>query len=198
MRHRFVLFGLLFASLLLAAPLVAGSGLDGWRYEATTLYESGDYAAAYKKFLKLGKKGDAYSSYRVSYMLLNGQGTEADVIESLAWAAVAAQGGSEPLRSYQDAVAAMVPEKKRKKAQSKADYYVRRWGEKEEDKGRRMRGDCTGSRLSANCKQESSSSTWIRWTKNPPDEQELMLRIEKLDEAIVQQFSDGVSDASGG
>jgi hypothetical protein len=198
MRHRAALITLLLTSLLLAAPLTADAGRDGWRYEATTLYESGDYAAAYKRFLKLGKKGDAYSSYRVSYMLLNGQGTDEDVIESLAWAAVAAQKGNEHLRSYQDAVAAMVPEKKRKKAQSKADYYVRRWGEKEDSGSRRPRGECTGSRLSANCTPETSSSIWIRWTKNPPGEQELMQRIEKLDEVIVQDFKNGVSNASDG
>ena len=72
--------------------LTASASQNAWQHEASTLYANGDYGQAYKQYLKLGKQGDRFSAYRVSYMSLKGQGTKQDVIESLAWAVLAAFG----------------------------------------------------------------------------------------------------------
>jgi hypothetical protein len=166
-----------------SSSVLANSELSAWQQEATELYENGDYATAYKKYLKLGKKGDWFSQYRISYMHLNGLGTSGDVIESLAWAVLAAQSGQKDLASYQDTVAALVPEEKRKKAQQKVDYYMRRWGEDDNNRTRISSGKCTGSRLA--CNSAPSSHNWISWQHNAPQAQELKDRIETLNQSIM-------------
>ena len=174
---------LLLSFSLALTPVLANSGQGAWQQEATALYDNGDYAGAYKKYLKLGKTGDWFSQYRISYMNLNGLGTSGDVIESLAWAVLAAQSGPEDLASYQDAVAALVPENKRKKAQQKVDYYMRRWGKDDNNDTRISSGKCTGSRLA--CNQTSSSHNWVSWKRNAPQEQELEDLIETLNQSIL-------------
>jgi TPR repeat protein len=184
--HRLLLM-VISAYLAMASVSVMGdSDNSGWRDEATSLYASGDYKQAYKKYLKQGKNGDRFSQYRVSYMHLKGLGAKEDIIESLAWATLAAQNGQEDLSSYQKRVAALVPQDRRKKAQNKVDYYLRRWGEEQEKEPRRPKGDCTGSRLSANCSPTSSRSSMISWSRNPPETQVLMDQIEELNQSIEQ------------
>ena len=93
---------------------------------AATEFEQGDYKSAIKRYVKLAKDGDAFAQYRVSYMELMGLGTKPDVVEAMAWAVLAAESGHEELIRYQDAVATAVPSDKRKKAQARTDYYLRR------------------------------------------------------------------------
>lgn len=177
------------AALLLLLPISAPARTnpDEIAVQAQSLYQQGEYAAAYKKFLKAGKKGHRYSSYRVSYMKLTGQGTSKDVVESVAWAVLAAHGETGELSEYKNAVAALIPQDQRKKAQKKADYYMRRWGEAEENRARNSVRECTGSRLSRNCSGASGSATeWIRWSSSESDEDEVLKHIEELDRAIVQ------------
>jgi hypothetical protein len=180
---RILMMIVLLCTSLASTPVLANSGQGAWQQEATALYENGDYAKAYKRYLKAGKKGDRFSQYRISYMKLNGLGTSRDVIESLAWAVLAAQNGQEHLASYQDAIAALVPEDKRKEAQQKVDYYMRRWGEDDNNDTRISSGKCTGSRLS--CNQTSSSHNWVSWKHDAPQEQELKDRIETLNQSIL-------------
>jgi hypothetical protein len=182
---------------LASIPGLASSEQVAWRQEATALYENGDYAGAYKKYLKLGKKGDWFSQYRISYMNLNGLGTSENVIESLAWAVLAAQNGQGDLVRYQDAVAALVPEDKRKKAQQKVDYYMRRWGKDDSADNRKSSGDCTGSRLSAYCKPTSSKQTWISWKRSTPQDQESKDLIETLNQSILDSAAQPGTKASG-
>ena len=180
---RILLIVLFLCFLSASTPVLANSELSIGQQEATALYENGDYAQAYKKYLKLGKKGDWFSQYRISYMNLNSLGTSGDVIESLAWAVLAAQNRQEDLSSYQDTVAALVPEDKRKKAQQKVDYYMRRWGKDDNNDTRISHGKCTGSRLS--CNSASSSHHWISWKSTAPQEQELKDQIETLNQSIL-------------
>ena len=181
--NRILMIILLLCFLSASTPVLANSELSAWQQEATALYENGDFTSAYKKYLKLGKKGDWFSQYQISYMHLNGLGTDEDVIESLAWAVLAAQNGREDLASYQDSVAALVPEDKRKKAQQKVDYYMRRWGEDDNNDTRIPSGKCTGSRLA--CNSASSSHNWISWKRDAPQEQELKDHIETLNQSIM-------------
>jgi len=178
-----VLMIMLLLCFLSASTLVlANSELGAWQQEATVLYENGDYAKAYKKYLKAGKKGDWFSQYRISYMSLNGLGTKGDVVESLAWAALAAQNGQEDLASYQHTVAALVPQDKRKKAQQRVDYFMRRWGKVDNNDTHVSSGQCTGSRVA--CNTTPSGHNWISWKPNSLQEQELKDRVETLNQAI--------------
>ncbi len=181
---RFLFITLTLSFLLMAPPILGNSGQDARHNEAAALYEIGEYGKAYKQYVKLGKKGDRFSQYRVSYMHLNGLGTREDVVESLAWAVLAAQNGEEELASYQNAVAAMVPENKRQKAQQKADYYMRRWGGQKSTAVRNTRGSCTSSRIASHCKSGSSPKNWIAWQSNTPGDLELKNQIEMLNQTI--------------
>jgi hypothetical protein len=154
--HNFILTSILMTGALLSLPQLAQSDFYHEQKEAGQLFKQGDYTTAYKKYLKLAKKGDSFSQYQVSYMYLQGLGRKDDVVESLAWAVLAAQERQKDLVNYRDAVALLVPEDKHNKASRKIDYYVRKWGNKPEvDKSRdRPRGDavhCTGSRVGNRC-----------------------------------------------
>jgi TPR repeat protein len=174
------------AATATAAHAASDSDWSAWRHEATALYEEGEHDKAFKKYLKLGKKGDPLSQYRVSYMLVNGQGTRSDVIEALAWAAVAAQSGDELMADYRRAVSRLVPVESREKAQRKVDYYIRRWGDGEASHERGVDRTCTGSRLASSC-DESGGRNWIIWERQASSEQSTRDQIESLNEAIIEE-----------
>jgi hypothetical protein len=172
--------------VLLATP-VAGNNSEysDWRDEATALYENDDFGKAYKAYLKLGKKGDVFSAYRVSYMMLKGQGTRENLIEAFAWAVVAAESGSSELTEYRDAVGALIPVEDRKKAQQKVDYFLRRYGPDDNKPASKEREGCTGSRLSCN-NSPGSPQKWITWRQDVPETQEVMDQIETLNNSIAE------------
>lgn len=168
---------------------------------AATAFEKGDYRAAYKQYLKQAKNGDPFAQYRISYMELMGMGTSPDVVEAMAWAVLAAESGHEDLKRYQDTVATLVPGKQRKKAQARADYYVRRWGPEDRAGGgtlaRQSEGVCTGSRLAGNCGQgDGSAAVWIAWGDDRSDDPEQKDRIEELNRSILEHAAD-ISDHAG-
>jgi hypothetical protein len=178
----------LFCALFLP-PAIASSGQGDALGNANALYDSGDYEAAYKEYSKLAKKGDTFSQYRMSYMTLMGLGARADVVESLAWAMLAAESNQESLKSYRAAVAALVPSDQRKKAQNKTGTYLRRWsGDKdttEDTMASVYKGGCTGTRLAKNCYQEGGDSAWIPWGEDRSGDPAQRERIEKLNQDIV-------------
>ena len=175
---------------LTSLPVVANSDNDAWRHQASSLYSNEDYDKAYKTYLKLGKKGDRFSAYRVSYMMLKGQGTRENLIESFAWAVIAAENGPPELSKYRDAVGALIPVKDRNKAQQKVDYYMRRWGPEDENTASRERGGCTTSRLAAACNPSQQQQKWISWRKEVPPEQDVMEQIEALNQSIAENPAD--------
>jgi hypothetical protein len=187
---RFLLITILSCFALASVPASWGSSLDTGQKEASALYDNGEFAQAYKKYLKLGKKGDHFSQYRISYMSLKGQGTKEDVIESLAWAVLAAQDGRDDLVDYKQVLTGLVPADKRKKAQSKVDYYMRRWGENDNsNEPSKLSSRCTGSRLSANCGASSSKSVFIQWDRHDMNLGELERRIEALNDSIAHSIA---------
>lgn len=185
----FLIPALLSCFFIFSAPLMANAENAAWQHQATTYYDNGDYDKAYKAYLKLSKQGDRFSAYRVSYMMLKGQGTKPNVIESFAWAAVAAENGPTELKEYRDAVATLVPEKKRAKAQQRVGYFMRRWGPEDDSAKGGSRGNCTGSRLSAVCDGPSSSQQWIKWRNDVPEEAVIFENIEALNEEITSNPS---------
>jgi hypothetical protein len=175
-----------------SASAMAGSTPESRLQQAGELYDRGDFGAAYKQYVKLAKDGSTFAQYRVSYMLLMGQGTSPDVIESLAWAVVAAEHDHPMLDDYQDAVASLVPGDQRKKAESKASYYLRRWGETKGSSGNTLarvsEGICTGSRLAGNCGQGGGgTAAWIAWGPDRSGDPKQKASIERLNQTIVEE-----------
>jgi len=124
--------------------------------QADDVYARADYPAAMKQYLALAKEGDYFAQYRVSYMYLEGQGLQPDLVEAYAWAAVAARKGQIELLRYRDTVGSLVPEDQRRNAARTAEYYNRKWGKDDSDYAyeRSVRSEmrrCTGSRLGSRC-----------------------------------------------
>lgn len=168
---------------------------------AAAQFERGEYGAAYKQYLKLAKDGDTFAQYRVSYMELMGFGTKPDAVDAMAWAVLAAESGHEDLVRYQEAVATLVPSKNRKKAQKRADYFLRRWGRKDDGGGgtlaRLSEGVCTGSRLAGNCGQSTESAgKWIAWGDDRSGDPAQKDQIEMLDRSI-QENAEQIRDHAG-
>ena len=163
------------------------SRLDG----AAVSYDSGNYEQAFYEYLKLAKAGNPLAQYRVSYMLAMGLGTREDVVESLAWAVVASENVDGPLDAYRSAVASLIPGEERKKAQKKADYYLRRWGDDGAPRGggtlaRSSEGGCTGSRLAANCGASAGGgSYWISWPKDRSNDPEHKQLLREMNESLL-------------
>ena len=74
-----------------SALYAAESAYSRQQVAADQFYAAGDYQEAMKQYLPLAKKGDSFSQYRISFMYLEGQGREPDLVEAYAWAALAAQ-----------------------------------------------------------------------------------------------------------
>lgn len=156
-----------------SAQLQAESQYHAWQKEADRYYAKGEYGTAYRKYLKLAKKGDSFSQYRVSFMNLQAQGVKSeDVVEAFAWSVLAAQNGHPELVKYRKAVSGMVPEDQRRKAERKIDYYMRRWGNiaiaQDAIVGaRKQTRDCTGSRLGMRCDEVYAAQMPSFWSTNP-------------------------------
>jgi tetratricopeptide (TPR) repeat protein len=189
----------LYCALAIVPPPVHAAQSE--QDKAAALYQRGDYDRAYKQYQKRARDGDTFAQYRVSYMTLMGLGTRADAVESMAWAVLAAEGEDESLDEYREAVAAMVPAKKRRKAQKQADYFLRRWG-RDEDYGDRnpsphSGGGCTGSRLAANCNTPVSSGGYhIAWGQDNSEDPAQRKRIEELNRAIVEDKAEETTTGS--
>ncbi len=140
--------------------------------EADRLYDAGEYQKAMKQYLTLAKKGDSFSQYRVSYMYLEGKGQEEDLIESFAWASLAAQNRQSDMVKYRDAVGSLIPEKQHRKALRRVDYYTRKWGNlaiaDNVQRGTRQElRNCTGSRLGTRCEEVYAMEMPKFWGINP-------------------------------
>jgi hypothetical protein len=178
---------LTYCCLAVASPARAASDSVAPADEAVALYQQGDFAGAYKKFLKRAKKGDVFARYRVSFMLAMGQGTDYDPIESLAWAILAKEAGPRGLGRYQDAVATLVPESKRKKAQRTTDNFRRRWERDTYGSRSPSGGGCTGTKLSANCGGSTKlSGPRIPWGEDLSADPAQKDRIRELDPSILE------------
>ena len=201
-RNRFLATLLALLCALAAAPAIANAGTSGPDSQASALYERGDYEAAYKQYLKLAKGGDTFSQYRLSYMNLMGLGTQADVVESMAWAVLAAEGKHATLDDYQSAVAAMVPDDQRKKAQRKAETFMRRYGQEGDSEwntlSSRYVGGCTGTKLATNCgKADGGASVWIAWGEDKSSDPGQRQHIEELNRSIVEHAGELREEPTG-
>lgn len=189
-----VLAVLFFAFNLVPNVTQASTEPEG-RNEAASLYQGGEYKAAYKQYLKLAKDGDTFSQYRVSYMKLLGLGTKKKPSEAMAWAVLASESGDSNLAEYRNAVASQVPVKKRKEAERKATSFMRRWGPEgaldEDSTSSRVSGpECTGSRIMRNCyAQAASPSVRITWGEDLSEDPTQIDLISELDRMIVKNLS---------
>ena len=71
------------------------------------LYLAGNYGRAFYIYAsELAPIGDKYAQYMVGFMHLNGEGTQRDEVEALAWYRLAAERGEEALAYTRDELAA--------------------------------------------------------------------------------------------
>jgi len=172
-RFRFLLPALFFMFMVGEAAAAAQvSKYHALQQQADALYAKGEYQQAMKQYLSLAKKGDTFSQYRVSYMYLEGQGTESDLIESFAWAFLSAQNYQKDLVQYRDTVSSLIPEDQQRKATRRVDYYMRKWGnraiaQEAVDGARRELRDCTGSRLGTRCDEVYAAQMPTFWGVTP-------------------------------
>jgi hypothetical protein len=191
---RLLAIALTFFCALGSMPTSLAAAATSEQDKAAALYQRGDYDTAYKQYQQRARNGDTFAQYRVSYMTLMGIGTRPDVVESMAWAVLAAEGDDASLDDYQAAVAAMVPADKRRKAEKQADYFLRRWGKDEDygsDRVEHSGGGCTGSRLAENCNRGGSSGGYrIAWDKDKSGDPAHKQHIEELNHAIVEDTAE--------
>jgi len=163
---------ILSASQPLAAATAQKSAYHTQQDKADAFYSKGQYSEALREYLKLAKKGDSFSQYRVSYMYLEGLGQEAEIVEAFAWSYLAAQNRSDPLIDYRDTVAKLVPPELQPKAMRRLDYYMRKWGNRELasdmiTQTKRELNECTGSRLGTRCEEVYAAQMPKFWGINP-------------------------------
>lgn len=194
-----IIFTLLIAaSAAISLPLFANSEYAHEQREADRLYQNGDYDGAYKMYYSLARQGHGFSQYRISYMYLMGQGKKEDLIESVAWSVLAAQGKHDLLVDYMKTVAEIVPDEDHKKADKKITQYMLKWGAEEESSsaGGSPNG-CTGTRL---CNHSSSprrvsipSNVWVNSSND--NDQQLKTKVENLNELILEAIETGTLEA---
>lgn len=182
---------ILFCAFSLLPNVTQASAEPEQKAEAASLYENGEYKAAYKQYLKLAKDGDTFAQYRVSFMRLTGLGTRENIAEAMAWAVLASQYGGSDMKAYRDTVTTMVPVKKRKSAVSKIKSYVRRWGSVNASMpAGASKKECTGSRLMRNCFAEGSTPpVRIVWSDDRSEDPAQLDRINELNQVIVESFA---------
>ena len=139
---------------------------------ADELYAEEKFSRAYRTYLQLAKKGDPFSQYRVSYMNLHGQGVEQDVAKAFAWAVLAAETGDENLLKYFGEVKSLVPKSEQAVAQEEAAEYMQEWGKlalarEAHKKAKRIRKDCTGSRVGTRCDEVYAMQMPKFWSISP-------------------------------
>lgn len=190
-------------ALALVSPSAAATEDERFLHhqqEADRHYQAGDFESAYDAYRKLARKGDSFSQYRVSYMYLEGQGREQDIVESVAWAVLAAQDGQAELVKYRNAVAKLVPEKKRRKAERKVDYYMRRWGNVKAASSalsgsREELLKCTGSRVGNRCgRVEYSMPIGNYWSETGEGHKTNAVGRAALDEDYYDQLRNRIRD----
>ena len=169
-----VLFGL----LLLSAPACwakSGNKNDTDQRSAARadrLYEEHQFGSAYKTYLQLAKKGDPFSQYRASYMNLEGEGVQKDLVQAYGWAVLAAESRIPDLVKYQAEVAAAVPSDQLAAAHETALAYSRECGKvalaiAATDKAKRTLRDCTGSRIGTRCEEVYAVQMPKFWSISP-------------------------------
>jgi TPR repeat protein len=141
---------------LIQSPAVLANEAKQMRAKAEQYYADLDYKKAFKTYRKLAQSGDRYSQRRLSHMYAEGQGKSVDLVDSYAWAALAAEGNDAELAELDETLLPQI--EKPEKAQKEADKLIKKYG-KEAQKERIARynkqkrgrvvdeGSCTGSKL---------------------------------------------------
>lgn len=152
-----------FMLIATSATYAKSNRVDQMRDQADKHYQAKDYRKAYDDYDDLAGMGDKFAQYRLSVMNLEGLGTNENVVEAYAWAALAAEADNKSLRSYRDTVWKLVPAEQQKKAKSRAKKLSGRYGDlalarKSKRQATRQLRSCTGSRLGSSCEFVQVSS----------------------------------------
>lgn len=139
---------------LLQSPVLLANEAKEMRAEAEQHYADLEYKKALKVYRKLAMFGDGYSQRRVAHMYAEGEGTSADLVESYAWATLAAEGNETELAKLNETLLPQIEDPS--KAEKKAAKLIKKYGEQAQKKriaNHRKRGRvidegaCTGSKL---------------------------------------------------
>lgn len=95
------------------------------------LYLAGNYGRAFFVYEnELAPIGDKYAQYMVGFMRLNGEGTQRDEVEALAWYRLAAERGEEALAHTRDELAAELSPRQIERSDARFRELWRRYGDR--------------------------------------------------------------------
>lgn len=124
------------------------------RAEAEQHYADLEYKKAFKVYRKLAQFGDRYSQRRVAHMYAEGEGVSVNLMESYAWAILAAEGNDVETVNLNETLLPQIENPT--KAEKNAAKLIKRYGKQAQVKrisNHRKRGrvidegSCTGSKL---------------------------------------------------
>ncbi len=136
------------------SPVSLANEAKEMRAEAEQHYADLEYRKAFKVYRKLAQFGDRYSQRRVAHMYAEGEGVSVDLVESYAWATLAAEGAEVELAKLNKTLLPQI--KAPSKAEKKAAKLIKKYGKqaqaervaKHSRRGRVIdEGSCTGSKL---------------------------------------------------
>ncbi|MBT8070476.1 MAG: hypothetical protein KJO80_08590 [Gammaproteobacteria bacterium] len=138
------------------SPALLANEAKQMRAKAEQYYADLEYKKAFKTYRTLAQSGDRYSQRRLSLMYAEGQGKSVDLLDSYAWAALAAEGNEAELAELDETLLPKI--EKPEKAKKEADKLITKYGKQAQkeriaryNKQKRGRvvdeGACTGSKL---------------------------------------------------
>jgi TPR repeat protein len=139
---------------LMLAPAASANEAKEMRAEAEQYYVHKEYKKAFKVYRRLAQYGDRYSQKRLAHMYAEGEGRSVDLVESYAWASLAAEGKEAELAKLNETLLPQLENPA--KAEKKAAKLTKKYGkqaqtervERHNQRGRVVdEGSCTGSKL---------------------------------------------------
>ncbi|GAB4194445.1 MAG: hypothetical protein Tsb002_25960 [Wenzhouxiangellaceae bacterium] len=124
------------------------------RVEADRWFTQEKYAPAMTEYLALAKAGDKFAQYRLALMYYFALGTDKNILESAAWAAVAQEQGIPVLQKLATLLLREVPQQQQAELLSRIAALDQAYGSTPEQHQNRMFNkprSCTGSRVGSAC-----------------------------------------------
>lgn len=139
-----------------SANMNAVQALQQMQQRADQAYSDGDYAKAYKFYLKMTKIGDNFSQFRIATMYEDGLHVPKDMIQAYAWSFLAAEVGRKEYIDYHASVKAKLSAEQIPQARRAASSLVQQQGMfanmvKSDKMLRKALKNCTGSHVGNRC-----------------------------------------------
>jgi len=123
---------------------------------ADAAYEQGNYTSALRHYRELAQIGDKFSQYRIAVIYERGLGVDPDLVEALAWAALADEFRQDELVEYRRSLESRLGPQQLETAKERARQLSSRYSElallrDRLDEQKKKLKNCTGSRLGSTC-----------------------------------------------